>query len=175
MYAFPSDALKVRFLIPYVTPTAAGTPLTTGEQANGPNLSPNTGIPFVIGNDGTPPRKVLLTNLSQALIVYTSDLSQLPDMWDSLFLQAATSLLGSYFTSALARNVPQMQQQIGAAKMALDQARGGNGNESISNVDRIPDWIAARAGLSAYYGNGGPANANYCAYDQLAFPSGLFY
>jgi len=67
-----------------------------------------------------------------------------------------------------------MSQQINIAKSAIDGARAINGNESISNVDHIPDWLRARA--SGGIGFAGGYNRNtFCDYDAVSFPDGLFY
>ncbi len=178
-YEWPADCLKARFLIPYITPQPAGTPLTTGTTALANTTGTTTRIPFVVGVDtnshGTP-IKVIYTNLPNAQLVYTADLSQYPDMWDALFLTATTATLGAYFINALARDGAQMNQQIAIAKGALDSARSANGNESISNTDHIPDWMQARAvsgGGWAWVGTS--PNGAYSGYDACEFPGGLFY
>lgn len=182
-YAWPSDALRVRFMIPYNTTTTSGTPLTTNQTSL--MVSPayaNTKIPFVVSTDydacierNPPLIKVILTNLQNAIFVYTKDLSQRPDLWDKMFLSAATATLGAYFINALARNKQQMDDQIAIAKGALDAARGMNGSEALATTEHLPDWYTVRTGG---YGSGyNTMNGNMAGadWDMCGFPGGLFY
>lgn len=180
-YARPSDALKIRFLMPYVTPGTAGTPITTAPQVT-LNQSPlPTGIPFVDAVDLNSLDQhipVVLTDLQNAQIVYTSDLSQTPDIWDALFLNAATAVLASFFVTALSRDLPAMNMQIQIAKGALDIARAGDANERIANADHIPDWIGSRmqtANSINWWGSNPNGTSYQCTWDAFQFPSGLFY
>lgn len=180
-YAYPSDCIKARFLQPTPTPIPGGVPLTTAPNAALSTSSLNTRIPFVVGTDfdaGNNPISVILTNLCQAQLVYNRDLSQVPDLWDPLFTSAAVALLGAYLINALARNKAQMDDQIALAKNIIDQARAASANESISSVDHMPDWIAARmAGSTPWAWNqGGPNGVSYEAWGgSCGFPDGQFY
>jgi hypothetical protein len=180
-YAYPNDCLRLRFLIQYQQPSPAGIPFTTGPQNVINPAYAVTSVPFVVANDpqaSGAPRKVILTNMQNAYGVYTCDLSQVPDMWDPLFLSGVTATLAAYFIASLSGDRALMATQIQAAKGVLDQARGMNGNESISNQDRIPDWIQVRASgawnMGWCYGNG-MAVPTSAAYDSMGFPGGLFY
>lgn len=177
-YAWPSDCLRGRFLIPYQqTNPVVSTPLTTAPNAGIIAPNPPTGIPFVIATDfdGQGNQiKVILSNLPLAQFVYTADLSQLPDLWDGLFLSAATAVLSTYFITALARNNAQLAGQVTIAKGALDSARMMDGNEGISNVDHLPDYIRIRQGSSIPWlwgPAGGGAYAFGTGYDQCQIGS----
>lgn len=181
-YLYPSDCLKGRFVLPTVPVAAAGVPLTTTPTQVAWVPPVPTGIPFVIATDLDPnnnPIKTILTNLPNAQLIYTRDLSQLPDQWDGLFLNAATALLSAYFINALARNAAQYNQAVAYAKSMLDQARIANGNEGIGSVDHIPDWLRARAASGINWGwNQGPVGAGYGGmggWEQCSFPDGLRY
>jgi hypothetical protein len=176
-YLYPSAALKIRFIQQFLTTTTSGTvvPLTSASGATIYPAFANTRTPFVEAVDmsGGTPRKTLLTNMPDAMAIYTMDLSQYPDMWDALFTLANTAFLASYFVANLSGDKSMLQLQIGIAKSGLDSARGTNANESISNVDHIPDFIRARSQGSVSYGGG--YGRGYCDWDQVAFPDGLFY
>lgn len=181
-YAYPSDCLKARFLQPSPLPVEPGVPLTTAPNAGFVGQSVPTNIPFVVGTDndaGGNPISVILSNLYQAQLIYNRDLTQVPDLWDSLFYQAATATLGAYLINALARDASQMAQQIGMAKSILDQARAQSANESISNADHLPDFIAIRSSGSVGWGwnRGGPGGVPY--YENWAgtwaSPDGQFF
>ena len=135
----------------------------------------NTAVPFVEAVDMSTgsPRKTLLTNMQDAMLIYTADMSQYPDMWDPMFTLGNTAFLGSYFIANLSGDRANLVTQIQIAKGALDSARGMNGSESISNVDNLPDWIRARAQGSVAYSSAG--RGSLCTWDQVAFPTGIFY
>lgn len=175
-YAYPSDCLKLRFMIPYITPPSTSPPLTTGGNAAAFGISPNPSIPFVIGLDydaQNNPIKVIMTDLPLAQMVYTADLSQVPDLWDSLFSNAVTAVLATYLITALARNKSQMDGQIAIAKGALDAARAANGNEAITSTDVLPDWIAIRMASSVQWsGQGGYGSG---LYESCVLGNGLSY
>lgn len=177
-YLYPSQALEIRFIVPYITPAAAGTPLTTDPSIGALPTSLPTGIPFVVAMDTDTngnPIKVIFTNLPQAQAVYTADLSQFPDMWDSMFLSAETAMLAAYFINTLARNQAQMNAQIQIARNLLDSARAENGNEGISSVDREASWMTVRdtSGGALLINS---ANGIYIAgWQPMEFPGGLSY
>lgn len=183
-YLYPNDGLRVQFLQPTVN-MATGTtpPLTTGSGL-APFLYPGipTAIPFVEGTDldaTNDPIRVILTNCPLAQAIYIRDLSMVPDLWDPLFLSADTALLGSYFINALARDKAQMAEQIQLAKSMIDQARTMNANESISNIDHIPDWVRSRrvTGIPWLWGAGNQGVAGWggAGWDACQMPDGQFY
>lgn len=179
-YLYPPDCLKARFLIPTYPTSPAGTPLTTGQTWSVLTPTTITSIPFVIATDLDSERlpvKVILTNLPLAQLVYTQDLSDAPDMWDALFTTGAIAVLAAYLINPLARNAGQLNQQIAVAKGVLDAARAANGNESISNADHVPDFLAIRFSGSAALGawGNGQNGPYYSGYDACAFPDGLTY
>jgi hypothetical protein len=171
----------MRFMLPTVPVQPPGVPLTTTPNQTAWVAPAPTGIPFVMGTDfdaSGNPIEVILTNLAQAQGVYTRDLSQFPDLWDPLFLSAATAYLGCYFINALARNEAQYNQQAAATKGFVDQARVINGNEQIGSIDRTASWIAARQtrGVNWAWNSGGPGSMYYGAgWDSLGLPDGLTF
>jgi len=181
-YAWPADCLRARFIMPTIPPQAGGVPLTTG-QAVAPwaGYTPSTRVPFVVSSDldnSNPPApiKVILTNLPNAMLVYTADLSLLPDIWDAQFLAAATATLASYFIQALSRNNEQMNGQIALAKSAIEAARATNGNEGLQTSDAVVDWMQVRnsgwtPGWGATLGPNGTLGA--VGWDQADLPGGL--
>ena len=176
-YLVPSDCLRMRFLQQFLTTTTSGTsvPLTS---ASGATIYPAyavTRVPFVEAVDMSTgsPRKTVLTNMQDAMLIYTADLSQYPDMWDSMFLTAETAYLASFLIANLSGDRTNMVTQIQIAKAALDSARGVDGNERIANVDHYPDWLAARSQGATYMG--GYNRGLPCDWDTVGFPDGLFY
>jgi hypothetical protein len=184
-YLYPPDCLKMRFIQPTVVTAAAGTPLTTGGSGTWVYPQVPTAIPFVEGTDfdiNNNPIRVLLTNVFQAQAIYTRDLSQTPDLWDSLFMTAATALLASFLIAALANDKAQLQIQVSLAKNSIDQARAINANEAIPNIDHFPDWLSARTGTGYGWSSLGsfaqpPGGQPYLSqdWDSIGLPDGQFF
>jgi hypothetical protein len=177
-YLYPSSALRARFLQQYLTTTTSGTsvPLTSAGGSISYQAFAVTRTPFVINTDMSTgsPRKTILTNMPDAMLIYTTDLSQYPDMWDPLFLTAETAYLAGFLIANLSGDRSLMVTQIQIAKAALDQARGVDGNERIANVDHVPDFIRARSQGSVGYMGG--YNRGYGNdWDQIGFADNLFY
>lgn len=177
-YAKPSDCLKARFLLPTLQTQPAGTPLTTTPNVPIYAPSPPTSIPFVMATDFDAQNnsiEVILTNLFQAQLVYVRDLSQTPDLWDPMFLAAVTATLASYFINALARNNAQVQAQAATAKSIIETARAASGNEGISNIDHIPDWMQARMRSGMCWSNPSGPNGVSGGWEICGLPGGLFF
>lgn len=178
-YLYPGDCQKARFLLQYMQPQPSGTPLTTvPTNAIQPALA-NTSVPFVISSSVDSfniVRKTILTNMPNAMLVYTMDLSQQPDYWDSLFLTAATATLAAFFIANLAGDKGLLQMQVTIARDAVAQARATNGNEQQTIQDHIPDWIQARAQGSNWGWNGtGTTGTCFYGWDSVGLPGGLFF
>lgn len=144
-YAYPTDCLMARFLLP-----SLGNPAIGGAPLSGLGWAPTTGTvptsPFVVAADtdtlGNPIRTIL-TNLDRAQMVYTVNLPD-PDQWDSGFQEAMVAALGAKLVPALTGNLTMMQLQIGIATRIVGEARKSDGNEGLTIVDPIPDWIRIR-------------------------------
>lgn len=180
MYQWPSDCLKARFLLPTLPTVAAGTPLTTSPNSALLTPTPPTAIPFVVATSldaNNNPIKVILTNLVQAQLVYTRDLTQVPDLWDSLFTTAATATLAAYFINALARNSADYMTQVQIAKDAIAAARAASANEAINSADHLPDWTAVRmqSAVPWAWNATGPNGVISEAWDYAQFPGGLSF
>lgn len=168
-YQYPSDCLNMRFLIPSFPAGLGGVPQTTYNNAAG-SMLPNSGqIPFQVSlsndNFGNP-ITIVLANQSQAQAVYTANVPN-PSIWDSLFQQAMVSALGAFFVPALNMNSQLMDRAISQAENMISTARAADGNEGVTVMDHVPDWIARR-GVSVYC-NGGGVLTNGC-YFSMPWP-----
>jgi len=107
-YAYPSDALKIRS----VKPTAIFIP----------NFDPQP-WPYSIDNDNsfTPPQRVILSNVPNALIVYTGSILD-PTTWDIAFTEELIVKLSSKMAPALKRLeteqvlIPEEREDANTAK-----------------------------------------------------------
>lgn len=175
-YAYPSDCLDVRFIVPSLPAAVAdSTPATTINNAAGTWL-PNGGqIPFVVAttqdifNNST---LVILTNQDQAQAVYTLNQSN-PAIWDSLFQAAMVASLGAFLVPALSLSMPLMQLAIKTAEMAIVRARTADGNEGVTVMDHTPDWIQARAGGQGF--GSGYNLSTWGGYTNVCWPDGGAY
>lgn len=148
-YADPSDSLNLRFIVPSLPSTGTGgAPLTTLNNAAGIAM-PNGGqIPFAVAyatDSGGNPIRVVLTNQEQAQAVYTVNQPN-PVIWDSLFQEAMVASLAAYLVPALTGNVQLMQLQVARAQALIARARAADGDEGVTVMDHLPDWMRARNG-----------------------------
>lgn len=158
-YAYPSDCLQVRFLVPSLPAPNAGVPIFSVNTGAATWL-PNGGqIPYAVAyatDINNNPLNVILTNQSQAIAVYTVNQPN-PQIWDSLFQSAMVASLAAYFVPALSLHMPLMQMQIKLAEEMIQQARVRDGNEGVISMDHLPDWMRARQGATGRFcANGGP-------------------
>lgn len=177
-YAWPPDCLKARFIMQIAPTQPAGTPLTTAPNMIIPGFVPSTRVPFVVSSDvdaNGNAIKVILTNMPNAQLVYTADLSQFPDMWDDLFLTAETAMLAMYLTNALARDKDQFATQGQIVKGAVETARAANGNEALQTADLAVDWIRVRSVGGVGYSQMGYGTNGALApeWDEISLPGGL--
>ena len=149
-YLYPPDALALRYLQPPNIPAAGSSiPQTSINNSVAPWVAGDTGaIPFSIayttdisGN----PLEVVLTNQDQAIANYTVN-QQNPQSWDSLFTSAFVASLASYLVPALALDKQLMQAQIQVTQRIIAEAKARDGNEGITSMDRVPDFLRARQG-----------------------------
>jgi len=172
-YAYPEDCLKARFLIPLnLIDGQPVIPFTTGANV-APIFLRSEAAPFVVGTDLDSTKntiRVILTNVPAAILVYTADFSQLPDLWDPHFANAADAYLGAWLVNALARNRDLWRDQMALVKDVVEAARVSDGNEGITTVDHYPDWMRVRAATGAYYQY--YDSQCYYGWDSVSFPSG---
>lgn len=171
-YAYPSDCLKMRYILPFMDVSNPGTvPFMTSATPAALGLGYwGNPVRFVVatdkntsGNDST----VLLTNQAQAIGVYTKQITN-PDLFDSQFQSALVEALGAKLVPALSLNLSLMKLKIATAEAIIGQARLTNGNEGpeIQNIE--PDWMRVRQnyGLLSY-------GTYYNNWEAMPWPAGL--
>ncbi len=172
-YAYPSDCLQMRFIVPSLPAPNAGVPIFSTNTGASTWLYNNRNIPFAVAyatDSSNNPINVILANQSQAIAVYTVNQPN-PQIWDSLFQGAMVASLAAYFVPALSLHLPLMQVQIKLAESMIEQARVRDGNEGTTSMDHLPDFIRARQGASGYYRNG--FGNNGFNWPSMAWPSGF--
>lgn len=173
-YAYPADCLKARFLLPNPpTSGTAPTPVLAAGLVQTPVWFPPIGAKFVVAIDTDANGnqiKVILTDLEYASLVYTARIVN-PDLWDPHFLLAATATLGAWLVNPVARNAEVLKEQVQIASNVILQARVSDGNEGVTSVDHLPDWMQVR-GFSGLYDRFTEPLAYY-GWDVMGFPGGL--
>lgn len=166
-YAYPSDCLAIRYIVPSLPSGAAGsipqTTINNGAALFFPNNEGQIDYAISTFQDATNNTIiVVLTNQSQAQAVYTANYPN-PALWDSQFQAAMVSSLGAYLVPALSLSIPLMQLSIATAEKIIAQARARDGNEGVTVMDHVPDFIRARTGGwgCGWWGQGFGGGCNY--------------
>lgn len=172
-YAYPSDCLACRFILPMWNLPNNSVPFTTAENIV-PYIMTGPPVKYVVSTDIVEEkiRRVILTNMPQAVMVYTKDISQEPDLWDTHFMAAATSTLGAWLVNPLNRNRSLLMDQTNVAKAIILQARLTDGNEGLTSADHLPDWMQIRATGAGWGIDGG---IYYQGWDAIGFPGGFAF
>jgi hypothetical protein len=171
-YAYPSDCMKFRYVIP--PPTIDNSVVGVPQVGDG-TIVPAWGGPsrnnrYLVATDVNEVGqmvKVLLSNVRDAIGVYTMRVEN-PDLFDPLFEQALVSALAAKLTMPLTGNVGMKNSFEAAAMQAIRDARATDGNEAIATTDHTPDWILARNGGVGAYGGFGDFNLGEwnCSYEN---------
>lgn len=154
-YAYPADCLNLRYIVPSYPANSGSTPLFPVNVA-APTWLPSDGqIPYKIQtvNFGNGPVKCVLTNQDMAQAVYTLN-NPNPAAWDSLFQEAMVAALGAFLVPALSLDLALLDRCIKQAEAAIAIARAKDGNEGVTTMDHLPDWMQARLGGTGWYSYG---------------------
>ncbi len=168
MYQLPSNCLAARFLVPSL-PTIGGNTISPNMMA-APTWIPLEGqIPFKVAystDSSGNPLQVLLTNQSQAQLVFTVNEPN-PQVWDVSFQMAMVSSLAAWLVPALSLNMALMSMQVKLAEKYIIEARVADGDEGTTQQDHVPDWMRARDSGDGYNNSYGYAGESY---GNMAWP-----
>ena len=175
-YAYPSDCLLVRFVIPAPNLPQGAVPLMTSV---GISYTPRiqTSLPFVPAIDtdlNGNQVKVILTQSCQAQAVYTARILNV-DLWDSSLQNAVIGALGAWFCSPLNGDDKKKMMAINIASSLIMAARLSDGNEGITSTDNIPDWMQVRDTGSSWGGFAIPGGGWMGAWSSWSGPDGISY
>ena len=181
-YAYPSDCLAGRFVIPTPLPQpAVSPPLTTGPIQVMPFAKLSVSVPFVVALDANtqvPPARtrVILTNAFTAQLVYTVDISNQPDLWDPSFTDAAVAYLSAWLVNPLNMKSSLIQERSAIVKELVMAARLSDGNEGVTPNDHVPDWIQSRFRTGGFNSSAYENGANYMgSWSVLGLPGGISF
>jgi hypothetical protein len=169
-YAYPTDCLRVRYILPTFTSlSSVAAPLFPVANSAATTYSSAGGqLPFAVNYDtdvNGNPYVSILTGVAGAQVVYTVNAAN-PNIWDSQFQAAFVASLGAFLVPALSLNMPLMQMMARAAERLIADARASDGNEGYQSQNREADWIVARGGNHSVNGMFGYG----CGYDSMSWP-----
>lgn len=161
-YAYPSDCVRARYIIPVNTGVYPSTPifsvsLETGSLVNGAPVRFNTGQDL---DDTGNQIRVILTNQPQALLVYTAQTND-PNMWGADYVMALSLTLAAYLVPSLSGDKKLQANLFAAARDKIMEVAAGDGNEGLPVQDSMPDWMTIR-GVGNITGDSlGPFGGSY--------------
>ncbi len=91
--------------------------------------------------------KVVLSNIENALIVYTAFVDD-PNLWDDEFCEAFVYALASHLVGALIGDKQMDKDLVGKAQVLATQARAVDANEQPLSPNHTPDWIRIKGTCS---------------------------
>jgi hypothetical protein len=171
----------LRFVIPRPNLPMAGTApiMTNVGLANQPLV--NTAMPFVPAIDDDlwgNQIKVILTNAPRAQAVYTGRIDDC-DLWDASLQNAVIGVLAAWFVMPIVGDKSLMAMRTQIAVGLINDARRNDGNEGITSIDVIPDWMNVRmagSGWGGLAGGGGWAGGPFIGgWDSIGMPNGVSY
>ena len=115
----------------------------TGTIAQSSTTGSGTGATFTLTFGSQGDQRTILTNQEFATMAYCRQVTD-PNVMDSLFQEAWTSVLGAGLTMALTGDKGLANMAIGSANHKLLEARKVDGNEGLTINDVTPDWIRIR-------------------------------
>lgn len=145
-YAYPTDCIQVQKIVQQIQNTYVGTPYTTG----GTNTYPyavGPGSRFHVTTDLIAPavdqQTVILTNQYQAIAVYTMQITN-PGLFGAQFTEALVQALAAKLAVPLTGQVALANTKFAQANAVIMGARASDGNEGLTIIDNMPDWITIR-------------------------------
>jgi hypothetical protein len=152
-YAYPTNCIQMARIVQQIQNTYVGTPYTTG----GTNTYPyavGPGAPFKVMTDADSQgqqQNVILTNQYQAIGIYTMRVTN-PGLFGAQFVEALVQALAAKLVIALSGQVALANTKFAQANAIIAQARASDGNEGLTVIDNMPDWITIREDENDYWG-----------------------
>jgi hypothetical protein len=144
-YAWPADCVRARFIMPLLQGNPGVVP---GSQALPFWMGPP--VRWLVSSDVDAQGnaiKVILTNQGNAQLVYTTLITNTL-MFDGQFVRAFANYLGHLLAIPLSGDKTLAKQAFDMANATAIAARATNGNEGITVIDVVPDWMRVRGYIS---------------------------
>jgi len=169
-YGYPSDCIQVQWLVPQIQTGLIGTPFMSNQIGMYPYVS-GPAARFEVASDTNSQGSrinVVLTNQYQAIARYTMRITD-PNLFGAQFVQALTAVLAAKLAQALTGDKGLANQKFQEANYWISEARASDGNEGLTVLNTVPDWITCRDGeVSQFGGPGGywisPYSSLYSVY-----------
>lgn len=137
-YQYPADALILRFI---QNPTRTGSTDTIFSRRT--DSDTGDAIPFQIEVDDAKETKTILTNLEDAVAVYTFDL-ETTTLFSGLYVETLAANLAYHIAMGLTGKSEIRKEQYERFLELLQFAPASNANEEVSKPPRDAEWIRGR-------------------------------
>jgi hypothetical protein len=155
-YAYPSDCVQFRYIIPQIDTGIIGTPIFSTVTG----YSPFVGIPwnavrYEVANDmiSDQNQTVLLTNQYQAIGTYTYQVTN-TNLFSNNFVEALVCAIAAKLAQPLTGDRALRTEMFQLANLQITAARASDGNEGLTIIDTPADWITARDSINPWTGPG---------------------
>lgn len=161
-YAYPQDALQMRQIVQQIQNTYVGTPFTSG----GNNVYPyivGPGAQFEVTSDqdiNGQAQNVILTNQFEAIGIYTCRITN-TNLFGAQFTEALVQALSAKLAMPITGQIQLMNAKFIQANAIIREARASDGNEGLTVIDNMPDYITVREDCDYLYGFGSGWTAPY--------------
>ncbi len=152
-YAYPTDCIQMSRVVQQIQNYYVGTPYTTGGTSTYP-YAVGPGSPFKVMTDTDvqgQQQSVILTNQYQAIGIYTMRITN-PGLFGAQFVEALVQALAAKLALALSGQVNMANLKFQQANAVITAARASDGNEGLTVINNMPDWITIREDESDYWG-----------------------
>lgn len=152
-YAYPTDCIQMSKVVQQIQNYYVGTPYTSGGTSTYP-YAVGPGSPFKVTTDEdsqSQQQSVILTNQYQAIGVYTMRIIN-PGLFGAQFVEALVQALAAKLVLALSGQVALANTKFAQANAIIAQARASDGNEGLTVIDNMPDWITIREDAENLWG-----------------------
>lgn len=152
-YGYPTDCIQMSRIVQQIQNYYIGTPYTSGGTSTYP-YAVGPGSPFKVTTDTDAQgqqQSVILTNQYQAIGVYTMQITN-PALFGAQFVEALVQAISAKLVLALSGQVAQANLKFAQANAIITQARASDGNEGLTVIDNMPDWITIREDIGNYWG-----------------------
>lgn len=155
-YAYPSDCLQFRYIIPQIDTGIIGTPIFSSVTGYSPFVGmPWNAVRFEVGSDNINDSdvNVVLTNQYQAIGTYTYRVTN-TSLFSNNFTEALVCALAAKLAQPLTGDRALRNEMFGLANQIITDARASDGNEGLTIIDTPADWITARDSINPWTGPG---------------------
>jgi hypothetical protein len=152
-YAYPQDCIQVSRIVQQIQNYYIGTPYTSGGTSTYP-YAVGPGSPFKVTTDEDSQgqqQSVILTNQYQAIAVYTMRITN-PQLFGAQFVEALVQALAAKLALNLSGQIPLANLKFAQANAIIAAARASDGNEGLTVIDNMPDWITIREDVENMWG-----------------------